>query len=100
VPVGGDPLGTLWRWLGQRQVKDGDRLVLFVADAVRDDPGLCLGDALASYHDAQDRGLEGHLQVVLDHHGEAAELLFVVVRIDYGLFDQRVQFSLAQFQPE
>jgi len=36
------------------------------------------------------RGLEGHLQVVLDHHGEAAELLFLVVRIDCGLFDQRV----------
>ena len=46
------------------------------------------------------RGLEGHLQVVLDHHGEAAELLFLVVRIDCGLFDQRVQFFLAQFQHE
>src|SRR5690242_5718222 len=46
VPVGGDPLGTLRRWLGQRQVKDGDRLVLSVAGAVRDDPGLCLGDAV------------------------------------------------------
>jgi len=74
--------------------------VLFVADAVRDDPGLCLGDAVDRHHDAQDRGLDGHLQVVLDHHGEAAELLFVVVRIDYGLFDQRVQFFLAHFQHE
>ena len=72
--------------------------MLSVADAVRDDAGLCRGDALDRYRDAQDRGLEGHLQVVLDHHGEAAELLFLVVRIDCGLFDQRVQFFLAQFQ--
>src|SRR6266480_3851028 len=47
-----------------------------------------------------DGGLEGRLQVVLDHHGEAAELLFVVVRIDYGLFGQRVRFFLAQFRHE
>jgi hypothetical protein len=68
--------------------------------AVRDDPGLCLGDAVDCHHDAQDRGLEGHLQVVLDHHGEAAELLFVVVSIDCGLFGQRVQLFLAQFRHE
>jgi hypothetical protein len=74
--------------------------VLSVADAVRDDAGLCLSDAPDRHQDAQDRGLEGHLQVVLDHHGEAAELLFVVVRIDCGLFGQRVQFFLAQFRQE
>ena len=43
---------------------------------------------------------KGRLQVVLDHHGEAAEQLFVVVRIDCGLFGQRVQFFLAQFRHE
>ena len=63
-------------------------------------PDSVLGDAPDRYPDAQDGGLKGHLQVVLDHHGEAAELLFVVVRIDCGLFGQRVQFFLTQFRHE
>jgi len=42
--------------------------------------------------------LKGDLQVVLDHHGEAAQLLVIAVRVDRGLFDQRVQFFVAQFR--
>jgi asparagine synthetase A len=49
---------------------------------------------------AQDRGLEGDLQVVLDHHGEATELLVIAICVDRGLFDQRVQFLGAQFRHE
>ena len=37
-------------------------------------------------------GLEGDLQVVLDDHGEAAQLLVIAVRVDRGLFDQSLQF--------
>ena len=43
---------------------------------------------------------KGDLQVVLDHHGEAAELLVIAVCVDRGLFNERVQFSVAQFRHE
>jgi hypothetical protein len=73
-----------------------DRLVVAVADTVGHDARCRLGDAFDDYRDAQDRGLEGHLQLVLDHYGEAAQLLIVAVSVDRGLFEQGVQFFLAQ----
>ena len=63
-------------------------------------PDSVLGDFLDRHRHAQNRGLEGDLQVVPDHHGEAAQLLVIAVRVDRGLFDQRVQCFVAQLRHE
>jgi len=75
-----------------------DHLVVAVAGTVGHDARRRLGDAFDDHRVAQDRGLEGHLQIVLDHHGEAAQLRVVAIRVDRSLFDQRAQFFLAQFR--
>lgn len=54
-----DPLRALGRWPRQRQVKDGERLVVPVADAVGDDAGVRLDDLVRRHRHAQDHGLEG-----------------------------------------
>ena len=46
--------------------------------------------------DAEDDGGEGEVHVLADHYGEGGRLLVFVVCIDDGLFDQGVEFSLAQ----
>ena len=63
-------------------------------------PDSVSGDFLDRPRHAQDRGLEGDLQVVLDHHGEAAQLLVIAVCVDRGLFNQRDQFFVAGFADE
>jgi hypothetical protein len=55
---------------------------------------------LDRHRHAQNRGFEGDRQVILDHHGEATQLLLIAVRVDRGLFDQRVQFFVAQLRHE
>jgi hypothetical protein len=65
-------------------------------DADRDDAGFGLAFFPHGYCDTEDRRLERHGQVVLDHGGEPGQLLVLVVTVHRGLGDQRVQFRLAQ----
>ena len=46
------------------------------------------------YGEAEDRGREGHLQLILDHGCEARELLFLVMAVDGGFGDHRVKLCL------
>src|ERR1022692_980633 len=91
-----DPLRALgWRgW--QRQVEERDRLSQLLARADRDD--LVVGvqvHALDRDVHTQHLCLEWNSQLVFDHGKQAGDLLALVVAIDGGLLDHRVELCFA-----
>jgi hypothetical protein len=87
-----DPLRPAGVRLGKRQTEDADGLAEPPAGADRDDSAAGYQvDLLHGRLDARDLRRERNFQMVLDHGVEAAELFLIIVGVDDGLLDQRVQ---------
>ncbi len=97
MAVGVDPLRALRTWCREREVEDRDGLAERATGADGYDAGVISQiDILDDDIQAKNLRLKWCCQVVLNHCVKASGLFLAVVTVDYGLPDERVEFSLTQ----
>jgi hypothetical protein len=97
VAVRVDPLRALRTRHREREARDRDGLAERAAGADGYDAGVISQiDILADDIQAKNLRLKWCCQVVLNHCVKASGLFLAVVTVDYGLPDERVEFSFAQ----
>ena len=95
MTVGLNPLSSVRRRAGQRQLQDGDDLTCTPSAADSHDVVATQIDAIDRDVNTEDAGGEGTGKIIFDHGVQAGELFLIVVTVDGGLLNERVKLDAA-----